>query len=341
MAASDSKPADNPLQLGLLGPLALSLAIGLLLMALAGDASRSGNGSAGWLFWAAILVMATPTVARQIGRAAPRAERIGSIVLLAIGLYLAKVCYAPGGFLFSDELVHLRAVNNLLTTGNLFQFDPLLPIVGRYPGLANVTAALSWLTGWSPTTAGLVLIGTARVTLALGLFLLFERLSGSPRPAGIACCVYVANANFLYWSAQYAYESLALPLAVLVIYAGLRASSSPERLRWLSCGTVAALAIVVTHHLTAYALGMCLLVWGIIAWRQQQLAGDARSSTARSAPLSLACVVVVGIMVWVPVVAPATVHYLGSTLSLAVTGTADVVSGSGPSRRSGSGAPAS
>ena len=46
------------------------------------------------------------------------------------------------------------------------------------------------------------------------LFVLFTRVSGSARLAGIAVMIYAGNSNFLFWGAQYSYESLSLPLLV-------------------------------------------------------------------------------------------------------------------------------
>ena len=68
--------------------------------------------------------------------------------------------------------------------------------------------------------SALIVIGVARLIMMLALFLLFERLSGSSRVAGLAALVYCASPNFLFWSSQYSYQSLALPLAVLTFLGG-------------------------------------------------------------------------------------------------------------------------
>ena len=67
--------------------------------------------------------------------------------------------------------------------------------------------------------------------MLIGLFLLFRRISGSPRIAGLGTAIYVANANFLIFGAQYSYESLALPLLVVVAHGGRRAAEQ-RRGRW-------------------------------------------------------------------------------------------------------------
>jgi hypothetical protein len=54
--------------------------------------------------------------------------------------------------------------------------------------------------------------------LVLVLFLLYERAGGSARLASVATLVYAANPSLLFFDAQFAYESLALPLALFVVW---------------------------------------------------------------------------------------------------------------------------
>ena len=68
------------------------------------------------------------------------------------------------------------------------------------------------LTGLSSFGAGVILVGAARLMMMSEMFLLFSRVSGSPRVAGIGTAIFAGNFNFLFFSAQYSYESLALPL---------------------------------------------------------------------------------------------------------------------------------
>ncbi len=75
------------------------------------------------------------------------------------------------------------------------------------------------ITGMSPATAPAVVVGAARLVLMASMFLLFGRITGSARTAGIATAIYAGNFNFLYWGAQFSYESLALPLLVVVLMA--------------------------------------------------------------------------------------------------------------------------
>ena len=64
----------------------------------------------------------------------------------------------------------------------------------------------------------MIVVGAARVLMMLALFLLYERACGDSRLAGVGALVYAANPGFLFFDAQFAYESLALPLAVFTLW---------------------------------------------------------------------------------------------------------------------------
>ena len=128
------------------------------------------------------------------------------------------------------------------------------------------TTALSSLTGLSLYASGILLIGVADLIFVLALYLFFEHFTDSPRMAGIAAVLYMANPGYLFFDMNYAYESLALPLAVFVLFAVARRSKAPTSQR-LGLNVVILLglgAVVVTHHLTSFFLVAFLLLWTVI-----------------------------------------------------------------------------
>ena len=85
-----------------------------------------------------------------------------------------------------------------------------------------MTAAISSVTGVSIFISGLVLIGLMRVVMMAALFLIFE----APPPARIAVLatvLYAANPNFVFFNAQWAYESFSLPIALVAVALAARA----------------------------------------------------------------------------------------------------------------------
>ncbi len=185
---------------------------------------------------------------------------------------------------------------------------------------------LASASGISVSTAGLILIGGARILFMLALFLVVERATRSARIAGIGCAFYAAAPNFVFWSGQYAYESIALPLlvGVLAMVVGIldveaddadpgRAGRRRHGLAVI--GGLGILAIAVTHHVTSLA-AIVLLAGVLLAMRRGRAAGSQHV-------LALAALAVVATAVWLSLVARDTFSYIGTIAS----STADSVFG--------------
>ena len=316
---------------GWLPALSLASAVGLWLVGLANTLSRSGAGEPESLFWVGLLTLVVPAAARLASSEPSRGERIGLLVMVGLGLYLVKVLHSPYAFTFSDELVHLHNGNRILQTGSLFSENSILSVTPLYPGLETVTAALASLSGLSVSGAGLVVVGAARLVMMLALYLLYEQVGGSPRLAGIAALLYTANSNFLFWSAQFSYESVALPLAVLVLFAAARRADTHERNRYTGLTLTAMLgvaAVVITHHLSSYFLATFFIVWTVLLLRPRL---EARVRDAPG-PGGLALFSAIVCLVWLVYVASLTIGYLSPVLSRAIESVIQMIAG-GASQR--------
>jgi hypothetical protein len=325
-------------QLGSLPVIACSAALGLAVCTVADALSRSTRSSSQLPFWIGLLLIFVPVAYRACRSQVARGERIALVVLLGFALYLVKVVHDPFGFTYADELVHAHNANEIVRTHTLFGTNSILEVTPRYPGLESVTAALSSMSGLSSFGAGLIVVGAGRLVIMLGLFLLFERVSGSARVGALATVVYTANANFLFFSSQFSYESLSLPLLVLVLFvlAEQRAAPSPALRRlWTLPALLGVGAVVVTHHLTSYALAFVLL-----ALSAATFVAAPRRLRWRF-PLWLGLVAIALTATWLLVVASATVGYLSPVITDALTSTFHTLSGEASPRRlfaSGAGA---
>ena len=245
----------------LIALIVLSSAAGLLLVSVADALSRSGHQHAGVPFWLGLLAIFLPVTARLTAASPTRNERVGLLMLLGLASYLVKVFRDPFRFLYADEFVHQYNAISILATHSLFRANPVLPATPAYPGLEAPTAALSALTGMSTFSAGLVIVGVARLIMMLALYLLYETVTGSARVAGLAAALYAASPHFLFFIADFSYESLALPIAILALAAGLRARPPSGRgsRSWLIAALILVAGVTVTHHMTSYALIVSLL----------------------------------------------------------------------------------
>lgn len=309
-----------------LAPLTVCAAGGLFAVAGADALARSTRSSSQALFWVGLLAIFVPIVLRLLGRGAPRFERISLVVVLGLSLYLVKVLTNPFGFTGADELAHAPNVNAILRTHELFQPTSILPVTAHYPGLETVTAALASLSGLSSFGAGLVVVGAARLIMMLALFLLFETLSRSSRIAAVAAAIYATNSSFIFFGVQFSYESLALPLFVLVLFAVTQWRSAERPIGWAIAIAAITLAVVPTHHLTSYALCVLLVVLSLVT-----LVLRRRTQFRNPWPFALLALAATG--GWLVFAASSTVGYLSPVLQNAFVTAFHTVSGSEAPRK--------
>lgn len=317
--------------LGALPVLAATVSVGLLILALGDNAARRGASYADPFFWTGLIIVVGPISARLLSRAPSRSERIGLLFVLSTGLYLMKLLHSPTQFTFHDELGHVRSTVDILQTSHLFAPNPLVGAYSVYPGTEIITATLSRLTGLSVFTSGNLVVGLARVALLPALFLLYEEVSGSSRLAGLAALLYAANPNYLFFDAQFAYESFALPLAIFVLIAAARGTGTGQSGRdvpWLAVATVA-IAVVVSHHVSSLALVLALI--GLAA------ADALRTRNVRGAllarPATLGVVTLAALVAWTAFAGSKTSQELLPVVKGTVSGLGDLLTGhAGPKR---------
>jgi hypothetical protein len=313
----------------------LCSAAGLALVAAANNASFHGSsyGRALTPFFLGLTLIFAPAALRVLMRDVDRRERLVLVVILGSALYVVKILGAPSAFIFNDEFIHLRNTFDILRTHHLFFPNPLLSTAPYYPGLAAVTAGLGNLTGLSTFVSGLLVIGAARILICACLFLVAERMTGSALAAAAASLVYAANPMFLFWSASFSYEDLALPLAAFAVWWLSRTRDLPERLTHLVT-VVAIAAVIVTHHVSGFALTALLGAWWLAEWLTKQPAARRR---AAGVMFLIACSAV---LTWFFVIArPAASYLLGGNIEPALQQAGSLVLHRGDARQLFGGGP--
>ncbi|MFN8464429.1 MAG: hypothetical protein U0X20_02715 [Caldilineaceae bacterium] len=336
---------------GWLPELSLTTALGLLLIAATNYGAYTSAEWATPLFWSGLLLMVLPAVYRLASADATRSERIGVLLLLVAALYTVKLMHSPFTFTFADEFVHTYNAEAALASNHLFNANSILRVTAYYPGLAAVTAALADVSGLPVMASAAVLIGAARLLLVLAIFLLFEQVSRSPRVAGLGAALFMGQPSFLYWSAQFAYESLAFPLMVAAVFLAVRSVAARRRTNFWRYTVLALLVIggiTTTHHLSSYALALFLVAWSVLEHTQlhARLAGGLdrvmgrMQSSSPSHPLRrgrapdlLALIAVAAAVGWLLIVANPTISYLSPVLSQAMLSVVNMIAGEQTSRQ--------
>lgn len=313
--------------LGSLSVLSVVVGGSLVVMALAYTLARVGFPNAEMLYWVALAGLFGPVFMRLLGADASRRERIGLTVTLGLGMFMMRVLRQPMDFRGHDELQHLRTYFDIEQSGQLFLPNPLLTVSPAYPGLEIATHAVSTLTGLDVFGAGNIVLAFGRVILVLSLFLIFERVSRSSRAAGIGTAIYMTNTSFVFFSASFAYESLALAFMALLLYAVLRLGRAGWGIAWARSLTgLALLALVVTHHLTGIVTVAFLAMWTVVHWAVE------RRRPRGPNPALVTVVAAATVLGWMAVVTPDTISYLGEPVRASATDFVRFVTGEGAGR---------
>jgi hypothetical protein len=286
-------------------------------------------------FWLGMFLMGLPIAGLVARRAMPRSMRAALLTLYGLVSYAPKLLRNPTSPIYHDEFAHWRATYEILSTGKLFQPNPIISIIARYPGLHAATAAVVHATGLTIWQAGTLLLVLFHVTLVLGIASIAQSLGLDDRTASIVAVLYGLNSSFLYFDTQYAYESMAITLVVwaLVGYVrAIRSQSQRERAAWSATTLAFSAGTVVTHHLSAFTLVIIMvLISGAmsIPWLAR---GENWVRNAVTA-WSLALVTALMTSAWFAFVAPATWSYLSPFVGAGLSELVQVAKGSGTARQ--------
>lgn len=304
---------------------ALSVSAGLMLMAVADQWARSGTAGAAPFFWISLVVVVLPAAFYAVRTDSTRKERILIVSIALCGLYAAKLFHSPFEYTFVDELQSLRSIDDVLRTQHLFVPNPLVSAYPQYPALSIVINGVSALTGLGTWASGVLIILAMRLLEVLSVFLILEHCTKkSSRAAALGTLVYATNPNFVFFSAQVAYESLALPLALATIaLVAISWRSTKAREYWpmvlLLISTVA-----VAHHITSLWLVVVIVLWaaGAFAMRIEGFARLVDTAVVGLVIIGAWLVFVAGSAAW---------HELGPVLSGAVDSVRNLLDAGGTS----------
>jgi hypothetical protein len=314
---------------GMLPLISLLAAGGVAVLSQGYIAAHRGSDWASPIFWLGVIILFLPVALRFSASDVSRREGVGLVIILAIGSYLVNYLRSPITFVKFDELLHWRTAYDILNTGKLFTPNPLLPVSPLYPGLESVANALISLGGMDIFGAGNVMLLSLRVTMLLGLFLIFERLSHSVRVAGLGTLIYMGGSTFLFFDAQFSYESLSLPLACTSIYMLIvsRSYRGSERWGWNVLIALSLSSLIPTHHMTSYSITIFLIIWVIFDLYLQ------RRGQPSTSPIWMAIWMVILNAFWLREVAMVTLKYITPILSDPIVSIYKILTGQSAARR--------
>ncbi|WP_299034117.1 hypothetical protein [uncultured Pseudokineococcus sp.] len=247
------------------GAWVFATALGLLATALAVTEARgqgdTATASAAWVL--GLVLMVAPAAVVVLLPGVRRSTLVAVALAMALTLQVSRLVLYPTRFMFHDELIHATVLRQIDDTGRLGSDNPLLPITGFYPGLGIATHAVTSLTGVGDHLASVVVLLAARLVLTLALLGVVRHLTGSTRVAAGAVVLYACNPQMLFFNSQFSYQTLALPLAVLVVH--LLATRRRDSWSAIVPALLALAAVVATHHVTTVLVVLALAAWSATA----------------------------------------------------------------------------
>lgn len=192
-------------------------------------------------------------------------RRTRNVAVLCLGIVPTLMWRATNPLLFTgfDEQLHMRTLGDILSSHRLFEASPLLEVSPRYPGLEVVTTLLHQF-GIPTMAAACVVILICRLILVFVLCDAAEHLTGSERAGGLAVAIYALSAQFVFFNSQYAYQTMALPLALAAVSFIVRANEGDDPRPYLLGATLCLLAVAVTHHVTSFLTAGLMVAWTVV-----------------------------------------------------------------------------
>ena len=226
------------------------------------------------------------------------------LTVVTVISFLTKWMYAPLRLKFPDELQHLRGLQNARSTGHIGGRNLSLTVAERFPGLSSLGSTVANATHLPLEATTFVVAALLHVMICVAVYVLFGLLLATYRSVAIAVIVYSANGGFLSYSSDYVYQNLAFPFFVLGLISLVKIYRSPAQAqRWFAVAIICEAFCLLSHHLTAIALALTLLLAGAM----ELAGGDQRS---RRLVLALGVLAPLLCIMWLFCFASPFFHYL-------------------------------
>ncbi len=272
------------------------------------------------VFWVGMLSALLPVAFQAVAATSARRDRLLAVTLFAVISGFPKFLRNPFAPSYHDEYAHYRAAIDVLDTGHLFVPNALIPIVQSFPGTSAVTAVLHLLSGLPVWISGVTIVHVLHAAGIVAVFFIVDGCLNSSRAGAIGAIVYAINPSAVYFSTQYAYESITINYFLWILALGVLAARTLDRRRrygLLLTAIVLGMATIVTHHLTALFLTAALvgllvvaLLWpSLRKWRTDDRP-QLNPRPERQTWLVLLVGFVLTVAGWVTWAAPATIDYL-------------------------------
>ena len=210
------------------------------------------------LFWIGILLSGISTY-YIISNNYKTETQLFCLFLFGFMLYLPHILSSPNYFHFYDELAHYQTALLIDEKGSIDVNVTSFTVSKYYPGIELLTIFFKNITGNSLFVSGRIIVGISHSFIALFMYLFFRNIS-STKIAAIASLVYFFNSAFTFFDTYFSYESIGLPLLVLILFTVTKKNSHANSIGNTLIQVILLGAIVVTHHFSSYMVLLFLII---------------------------------------------------------------------------------
>jgi hypothetical protein len=227
-----------------------------------------------YLFWLAFGLAVLPIGWIGLRKATGPSARTSLILVLSFWSVIPKWVRTGIRPLYADEYQSFRLLENIATTGHPVVSANIIAIGGSFPGMEYLTYFVHLVTSLGLFSSAFAVAAIAHIAELMGAYALCSAVSGSRRAGVAGGLIFFLNPSFLFFDAQYAYETLSLALvlwgflfAYLAVTGGWQGQDKGlVRLTRVQCGVMSILfttAILLTHHVSSGLNALVLLIYAI------------------------------------------------------------------------------
>ncbi len=221
------------------------------------------------LFWGSILISGASAFFIISDSKTSELTKLIFLFLYGIVLYLPSLLWSPNFFHFSDEVMQAEISRLVYEYGNTeigSRFLLPMEMIRLYPGLPFLAINIKNITGLSIFYAAKFTIALIHSMMLIFIYLTFKRIS-TETIAFLGAFIYTTNINYTFFNSLFAYESLGLPLFILV----LLMVTKLEGFNRIIVTIIFIASLTIVHPFSSYMLLIILFLISILMINKEKI----------------------------------------------------------------------
>lgn len=241
-------------------------------------------------YWLGMGVLTVSAAWVFLYRRLPRPGMLLLVTSVGVITYLPKLFRSLPRPAYVDELLHLHQAGLLSAGGVLLGHNLMDPTVGFFPLFQVLVVGIHAITGLTLWHGALIVAGLGHVAQLVAISLFVDELFPTRHLGGLSALLFVGGSSVQFWMSEASYQTVALPLAVLTLWACVRWARGASG-RWLAAAAAGMVLTVLAQPVSSVFLAGTLLLLGVADARRGRTGfrrlGDRLSAFAALGVLAL------------------------------------------------------